>query len=140
MRISIDNSSGKYEDGFFEYLKRFTTRQLILNLNPLKLKKFEEAINQEEELLKPFRKSFSGRDIFYAGANNLNVIKFFDGRVILQVDPNVIYYGTRVKLITLIRFLNYGNGDYKGYPIFTDTFNYVRNNLDAIYQLYERTK
>ena len=140
MRISIDNSSEKYEDNFFEYLKKFTTRQLILNLNPLKLKKFEDAINKEEELLSPFKKSFSGRDIFYAGANNLSITKFFDGRVIIQVDPNVIYYGTKIKLVTLIRFLNYGNEEYKGYPIFTDTFNYVRSNLDAIYQLYERTK
>lgn len=140
MQLTIDNSDKRFDDGFFEYLRRFITRQLIIRCNPAKFKGFEEAVATQPQLLKPFRKTISGRDVFYAGVNNLVIKRFLNGEITIEVNPNTKFYGTNTKLVTLVKFLNYGNGDYKGYPIFTDTFDYVNEHLNAIYKLYERTK
>lgn len=140
MRINIDNKASKYEDAFFDYLIRFTSDLLRVRVNYAKLEEFQNSLDEYYSLSSPFKKKFSGRDIFIAGTNSLTLTKYVDGNITITIDPNVIYYGTTIKLLTLLKFLNYGNGSYRGYPIFTDTFDYIMKNIDAIYKLYESTK
>lgn len=139
MQIVIDNKEKKYDENFFPFLLKYTKQYLRLSCDYRKLEKFEEYLNEDTSQLGPFKKRFSAREIFISAVFHLTITKSFNDVYIIEVDPNVLYAGTQLNLSMLARTLNYGSTGYVGYPIFTDSFSYVKRNLDNIYLLYERT-
>jgi len=56
---------------------------------------------------------------------------------IIKINPNAIYPGTYLKLVDLCKLINFGNLGIKGYPIFTEIFRKVENNIVNLYEKYE---
>ena len=140
MQIVIDNREKKYDKGFFYFLLNYIKKQLQSRYNRRKLKKFEDYLNLDKTELGPFKKQYSAIEIFLSSVYHLRLRKSMNDIYTIEVDPNVFYTGTQIKLIKLARALNYETADYVGYPIFTETFQEVKENLDGIYLMYERTK
>ncbi len=70
---------------------------------------------------------------FYEIIDNLQ-IKSQNNNYIIQINPYKQIEG--ISLINLAKFINYGNLNNRGYPIFTQVFNYFSDNLQDFYNLY----
>lgn len=127
----------KVEDGFYPWLIKFIRRTLLGKVDYRKLYMFEMTLNENKSLLGLFRRYISGREVFITGVNNI-IVTHFDDKDIIQIDPNAIYPGTQTKVITLCKMINFGTLNFEPYPIFTDTFKYVEDNIKYLYIMYKR--
>lgn len=67
--------------------------------------------------------------------NNYQVAKY-DDLTIISFNNNIKYNisnDEEIYFLTLLKLINYGNLEIRGTNIFTETANYIRNNLGGIY-------
>ena len=76
------------------------------------------------------------RNIIQNAANNL-VFKKFQGEIIITINNTKKFSNTNAKLYDLCKLINYGTFSVKGYPIFTEAFNYVSDNIEILYYNYK---
>lgn len=57
----------------------------------------------------------------------------------IVINPITYYPGTSIRLITLLKTINYGTRHFKGIPIIADECKLLNNNLDDLYTQYEFT-
>ena len=57
---------------------------------------------------------------------------------IIDINPNIFVSGSFAKLDDICRLINYGNSELPAYPIFTNMFNYVKENFYVLYKYYGR--
>lgn len=137
MKLVLFTDKYKFRKTFYPWLVDYIKTILLGKVDYNKLTNFENIINQDKEILGPFKKHISGKDIFISGVDNI-ILKHFDNTEIYQIDPNAIFPGTQEKVITLCKMINYGTLDFEPYPIFTDTFKYIETNIKVIYKIYMR--
>jgi len=54
----------------------------------------------------------------------------------IYIDEELMLEGTKYKLISLIKLLDKGNTELKGYPLFSNAFEKVGQELGVQHQLY----
>lgn len=54
----------------------------------------------------------------------------------IEFNPTINYPGTRIKLITLLQFISFGNSNVHGNSILTDEFRELNKNLTSLYEAY----
>ena len=60
----------------------------------------------------------------------------FQDKIIIKIDPLVNYLNTQFKLITLCKFLNYGDLEIPGCHVFSNILNSIVTQLNDIYSEY----
>lgn len=99
---------------------------------------FDEFFNSED-----FKKKFDisseviTSDIIKIAFNNFRISQFSDYFLIF-IDQNLKL--SRINNLTidqLCRLINYGTADIAGWPIFEDTFQYIKDNIDSLYETYK---
>ena len=73
--------------------------------------------------------------ILYA-LGNIDIIKQ-SRHWLIRFNPVVNYPNTRIKLITLLQFISYGNSKVHGSSILTDEFKKLNNDLTLLYNIYK---
>lgn len=70
----------------------------------------------------------------------LKQLKFSTNRVndtyLLIIDENVFEKSSNIRLISLIKLIDYGNLEVKGLNIINKSIDYVINNIKGLYQYY----
>ena len=122
--------------GFIVFIISKIQEFLYRNINPNKLQKLELYINNVPEYKSPYRKYISCKDVIISGSQNLIYRKQKNGYII-QINNNVYYPGLEVKVYTLCRLIEYGTIDIQGVDYFHQAYNYIIDNLDALYKEYE---
>ena len=136
MKLVLHDKDRIVDDDFCEWLVSRISTKLIANLDRKKLSTWDKYINDSDEFKKLYNKTYSAEKIIYFAASKL-VFNNIDGKITIELDPNVIIPGfDRLKLITFCKSLNYGSLKIKGYPIFTDTFNYFKENITQYVRNY----
>lgn len=56
---------------------------------------------------------------------------------VIEINPTINYSGTDIRLITLLKTINYGNRYFKGIPIIVNECERLNTNLGNLYGEYE---
>lgn len=109
---------------------------IITKLDKSKLILWDQYLSQNSSLPKLYKKSYRAADLIICAANSL-ICKGKDGKIKICVDDNVLAPGfDRVKLIQLIKLINYGTLDTKGYPLIQNVFEDVAKNINTYVGVY----
>ena len=132
MKLEIDR---KYGLEFVLYIIKKLQEYIIGNINDKKLSFIEVYINQNYKSI--YRNYISARDIIISGAMNITY-QIYPNKFVIELDSKQILYGTNAKLYDICKLINFGVLGISAYPIFTDSFNYFKDNLDYMYEYYLR--
>lgn len=135
MELLIPNS---YDDDFYSFIINYIEKIGVGRIDRKKLINWDLYFNSFSKLTNNFKKNISSYEIIISGIYNLIYIKR-EREVVIKIDPVQKLPGTNAKINVLCSTINNGNLIVKGYPIFTDLFTYISNNLDSIHLLYELT-
>lgn len=135
MELLIPNT---YEDDFYSFIINYIEKVGIGRIDRKKLINWDLYFNSFSKLTNNFKKELSSYEIIISGIYNLIYIKQ-DKVVRILIDPSQKLPGINAKINVLCEMINEGNLILKGYPFFTYIFDYIRKNLNSIYDLYELT-
>ena len=126
--------SKKYNKGFATYVMKAVKYLYAVKANPQKIR----AINQYLDANVKGKRKLNAFVILEQGFHNLECVdygKTFD----IHINPNAVVPNfNKTKIESLCKLINYGNSDLTPYPIFTEVFEYVKKNINALYNAYER--
>jgi len=134
MILRIENCN---DVGFIKYLIRYLQTYIQANIKSEKLYWLQMYINSLPIFKGKLRKFISCREIIIIGAYNL-VYKKYEAYYEITIDENQKIFGLDAKLNDACRLINYGTMSVQGYPIFSDAFNNVEDNIADLYQKYKR--
>lgn len=136
MNITISNEKG-FEDEFYTWLLPQIRDFVIAEVDPRKLIKVDDYINNNRYFHTIFKKHISSYEVIIAAVSNLKINKYWN-RVVITIDGNAIVPGTTTKISTVVRVVNFGTLSVMGYPVITNRFKYIEDNIDAFYEQYSR--
>lgn len=121
---------------FCDWLIKEIRKRLILEIDLKHVGKWQLYLEKRlADKVLPKQK-ISADSIILQGINNLDYI-INDNSIEISVNNKITVPNlNQVKLISIIKLINYGNSDINGYPIFTYTFNYFAENINAYIDKY----
>lgn len=135
--IIIDKHNSFDDIGFQKYVLFACKHILLSNLNKKKLQVWDEYLNSSNILnTESGDKKISSLSVFQEISNNFILQKFEDNLYELKIDENTKAKDIDIKLSNVCRLINFGNVEMRGYPIITDTLNYISDNINMLYMLY----
>ena len=137
MELQIKNEV-EFNDAFLDYLIEYIQKIFIGGINPKKLHNADLYFNSFSNLTNKFKKYISPYEILVSGIYNLVYYRDRD-RITIMIDNAQIFPGTQAKINILCKEINDGNLILPAYPIFTETFKQIKNDLNYIYDLYSIT-
>lgn len=137
MHISIKRTTEEINKDFGEFLIVKIKELLLLNINEPRLILLNNYINNEIIAFKSiYRKHISAQEIILLGLQHLKVSES-PTNILISINSNIFIPGyDRIKLLDACKLINYGNSEIKGYPIFTNTFTKIVNEIDDYYNEY----
>lgn len=136
MKLSINSSAQLFNDAFLNWLRPKIRDKIIADINPNKLKLWDNFFNNQPLYKNIYKKKISTLDLLIAGANNLRYQKSANGYY-YEINPNIYLPGyTDIKLNAACKAINFGNQEMAAYPIFTETFNYFNAHIDEYMNAY----
>jgi hypothetical protein len=136
MTITISNDKG-FEDDFFDWLIPNIREYVLAHIDEKKLLKVDEYINTNKYFHSIFKKEISSKEVIVSAMYNLKKDVYWD-RVVISIDPNVMLPNTTVKLITVIKTINFGTLSIMGHNLITKNFKFIEDNIDTFYEKYLR--
>lgn len=112
---------------FIDYLCRLI-QQLLLSSH-IDFRLFNQYFTDN------FQTEITAQNILINAGQNLQVLDFTE-IIIIQINENVLFRNSQIRLIDLCKLLNYGTLAIQGTNIFSDTFDYIANNINQIYLNY----
>ena len=129
MKIKIHDPDHVIDSKFIRWLISQIKIKVAVQLKPDKLKRWDSYLNSVSAFTSIYKKKLLARDIILAGSVNLIFTEAEDAYEIF-INPNINTPGLdRVKLITLCKLINFGNREQSSYPIFTEVFNEISDNI-----------
>lgn len=128
MKIIINK---EYGYNFVNAVKRKIIRDIRLSINMAKLYPIDRYLSEVLLL------DYSAIDIIKFSLKHF-VIIIYDDKYELKIDENIIYKDN-IKLISLVKLINFGNLELRPYSIYTNEFNEITDNIDNLYIVYKRT-
>lgn len=133
MNLILNVKLNNYNN-FFKFLKDIIKSAILKNLDVKKLIVFDEYFKNNLNI----KVTPIARQVIIIGIENLIYSKTSEG-INIYINPSTIVYNTQYHVAELCRLINYGTLDLKGYPIFTNTFNKIKDNINMILSLYLET-
>lgn len=127
MILMIDNKG--VSKGFILFIKKRMLTYCLSHLELSKLDKFDEYFKSEGFVNTYKVSNLSSRNIIYLGISHLSHRRY-ETETQLSIDDSLYYPGTNIKISSLCKLINFGNMDIDGYPIFSNTFQHFRDNID----------
>ena len=122
---------------FLRWLEPIIKYQILKNINNKQLNQISNLI-EEQEILNEFKTKnikFDARKIIFMSLNKLRVTKTKD-HYIIGIDRKALCPGYNLSFDEICRIINYGTIDIKGFPIYTNAFEHVLNNLKKYFVKY----
>ena len=129
MQLQIEDPKNLLQADFINWLKVKIRDKIISDIEDKKLIVWDEYLNTNSAYVSIYKKKISSKDIIIAGAANLEFSKS-ESTFSIFINRNVFTPGLdRIKLETICKLINFGDLQIKGYPIFTDTFDYFAESI-----------
>lgn len=133
MTIVVENKH--INQGFIPFIKKKLLGYMSLILDTKKLQKYDEMFQAKEFLRLSNKISISSRKVVIIAMTNL-LHKRYETNTQIFINPNINYPGTTIKIVDLCKIINYGTLSIDGYPIFTETFNHIQQNIGKYIDRY----
>lgn len=136
MYLEISNHQGLLTKSFGNWLIKELHNNFFINLNEAKLKNWDTYFEKSDEYKSIYKKKIITKEILIIGIKNL-ICKEAATKLIIQINPNLFVPGLdRIRIDQLCRVINYGTITTQGYPIFTDLFIEVSDNINQYIDKY----
>lgn len=136
MRIEIADPTGILTIKFGQWLIKQIQSEIAATVNSAKLEKWDKFFATTDEYKSIYSKPVTTKSILLAGLKSL-VCDIGVGKLIIRFNSTLFVPGmNHVNLETTIKLINYGTVDVKGYPIFSDTFVRVADNINDYVSMY----
>lgn len=132
MQILLVNDV-RYQEPFVRFLTKMVKQQVLLNYNPSKFGEFNDwlkANNIKTTSDIVVRKSLDAIEYQVVDTPNEK------GYEIVINDKKTLD-GTRYKIIDIINFIESGNTEVKGQPIYSEAFDLVESKINQYYMSFE---
>lgn len=136
MKLEISDPKNLLDRSFIMWLKVKIRDKILSDIDSKKLINWDKYFNNNNVYKSIYKKKISSLDIVTAGAVNLDFTKS-ESNFLIFVNRNISAPGLdRIKLETVCKLINFGDLETKGYPIFTDTFEYFAKNIQDYVDRY----
>lgn len=122
----------EYDYDFVLAVREKFIRDIYLNLKPESFFKIDVEMNS----LFDFPEVVISKEIISYALDKLIIVKrsrYYS----IEFNSVINYPKTKIKLITLLRFISYGNSDVHGNSILIDEFKKLNINLYTLYKIYK---
>ena len=123
IRLSYD-----FVKSIMKKLKREVLIQLLLN-------DFTKIDIEMNELFQ-FPEVVLSKEVILYALDNLIIVKR-SNYYSIEINPIINYPKTKIKLITLVRFISFGNSSVHGNSILTDEIKKLNKDLYLLYEIYK---
>lgn len=90
----------------------------------------------EINLIPGLKEIISTKEIILSALGKINIVKQ-SNHYIVEFDPIINYPNTRIKMITLLKLITYGNSQVQGNTVVLDEFKKLNTKLDYLYEMYK---
>lgn len=136
MYLRIFDANEVIDLEFGKYLCDIVRKKFISMIDDYNMKSWQVHINTSDEFNKIYSKDVDLDSIFIFASTQLKY-GFMGSDLIIEFDPNVLIPGfDRLKLVSLLKMINFGTLSIKGCPIVTDLFNYFEEHIDEYVKVY----
>ena len=127
MNIVISKSNVSFS--FMQWLKRRIRLEVMAKIEKIDFSNLERYVKDNFDI---------DIDIYSLMLNCVNniIIKDIGNDYVLSINENQKYKNTQVFISTLVKLVDSGNFDIKGYNILTSVFNNIKVNIKKYYLLY----
>lgn len=127
MNIVISKSNVSFS--FMQWLKRRIRLEVMAKVEKIDFSTLERYVKDNFDI---------DIDIYSLMLNCVNniIIKDIGNDYVLSINENQKYKNTQVFISTLVKLIDSGNFDIKGYNILTSVFNNIKVNIKKYYLLY----
>ena len=138
MELKLQDNHEFVDVGFGTWLIPKLSAKIINNIDSKKLVVWNKYLTTSTSIKRLYNKEYSAQDILIFAARNL-VCSGIPGQISITINKNIRAPGfDRISLYELVKLINYGNLNVKGYPVFTDTLHQVAEDIDSYLELYYR--
>lgn len=138
MQLYIQGPNQLINKEFGQWLCSRISLKLISSIRKYNLTSIEEYINKTETIPRLYKRAYKVSEVIIFAAQNLSCIAD-NGYIILRFDTTKFVPGfDRVKLLALIKLINYGNLEVKGCHIFTDVLRSIENDITYLVKQFYR--
>ena len=136
MQLEISDPKNLLDRSFILWLKVKIRDKILADLDLKKLIVWDKYLNENNVYKSIYKKQINTRDIIVAGAMNLDFSKS-ESNFMIYINRNIFTPGLdRIKLESICKLINFGDLRIKGYPIFTDTFDYFAESIQDYIDSY----
>ena len=129
MQIKINDPKNILNYSFFEWLIVKIRDKFLNDIDVRKLLRIEI-------FLKSLYKDIDVEKVILQAFDNLIITESINCYYI-KINPNIFIANLdRVNLLSICKFINYGNAEIPGYQIFTNTFDHFAKNIDTYINRY----
>lgn len=129
MKLIVTYTNDSLDLDFGKWLIKRIQEKFILAIDENKLKRWDKFFEESDEYKSIYRKKILTKDILIVGIRNL-ICRKFPQKLIIHINNNLFVPGLdRVRIETVCKLINFGNTEIKGYPIFTEVFGEVADNI-----------
>lgn len=131
MKLKLVNDQ-RYTEPFIRYLTKAVKAEIIANKNVRKLIPFGEMLDRLDIKATPnivIEKAL--KEIKYRKIESADEVGY---EIYLNEDA---MFDAKYKIIDLIKLLENGNMELNGYPLFTDAFKKIKEEINDQYKLYQ---
>lgn len=134
MQLQIEYTNNVLNKEFGNWLIEIMSKEILSSINKKKLISLDKYI--EENFTHLYKKPVSSMDIIQQGLNEM-YCDDSSSKLIIQISKNKFVPGMdRVRIESACKLINYGNKSVPGYPIFTNEFTHIANNISMYVDKY----
>lgn len=122
----------KFSYTFVESIKRKLIKEVLIKLSGSNFTKIDIEMNK----LFQFPEVVLSKEVILYALDNLIIVKR-SNYYSIEVNPIINYPKTKIKLITLVRFISFGNSSVHGNSILTDEIKKLNKDLYLLYEIYK---
>lgn len=127
MELRIINEENLELSGFCEWLLPKIKDYIVENINIRKLQKFNGVKWGDYKI----------NNLYPWVIETLNFLEIKKRQQDYIIQINSTAKVGDISVINLAKFINYGNLEISGYPIYDEAFNFFANNLQYYYSMYQ---
>ena len=136
IELHLHDSNNLIDLDFAEWLLERIQIKLISNLKKYNLKRWDEFFSSSLEVSRLYAKNYRAEDILLFAIKHMKcTVTTSELRVTFNGDILVPGFD-RLKLSTAIKLINYGTRSVKGCPLFSNTFEEIRDDIQNYIRMY----
>lgn len=138
MELRLRDTHEFVDQDFTKWLILRIEAKLIANIDTKRLYVWDKYLTTSDSLKRLYDKPYRAEEYLILAARNL-VYSGNPGDITISINKNLSAPGfDRVKLYDLVKLINYGNLNTKGYALFSNIFFDIADNINSYLELYYR--